>query len=174
MNLRLCQLSLVAACALYMALVVFNNLTDYGSNFALVQHVLMMDSTFPGNSGLWRALHSNVIHHAFYVSIILWETACTVLLALGSVRLWSARHEPFAAWLAAKAHANTGLTLGLLLWFLAFITVGGEWFLMWQSSKWNGLGPALRLFTVMGFVLLLLNLPEGHAPNGSRARQRSG
>ena len=55
---------------------------------------------------------------------------------------------------------NAGLTLGLLLWFLAFLTVGGEWFLMWQSSKWNGLGPALRMFTVMGFVLLILNLPE--------------
>ena len=48
----------------------------------------------------------------------------------------------------------------MLLWFLAFITVGGEWFLMWQSSKWNGLGPALRMFTVMGVVLLYLNQPE--------------
>jgi predicted small integral membrane protein len=163
MNLRLCQISLVASCALYMALVVFNNLSDYGSNLQLVQHVLAMDTTFPGNSGLWRALNSAVIHHAFYASIILWETACAVLLALGAARLWSARHGSSAAWLAAKPHANTGLTLGLLLWFLAFITVGGEWFLMWQSSKWNGLGPALRMFTVMGLVLLFLNLPEERA-----------
>jgi predicted small integral membrane protein len=31
---------------------------------------------------------------------------------------------------------------------------------MWQSSKWNGLGPALRMFTVMALVLLMINLPE--------------
>ena len=63
---------------------------------------------------------------------------------------------PLCLGLSAAAH----LLLGLLLWFLAFITVGGEWFLMWQSSKWNGLGPALRMFTVMALVLLVLNLPE--------------
>lgn len=160
MNLRHCQFSLVAACALYMALVVFNNVTDYGSNFQLVQHVLAMDTTFTGNSGLWRALHSPVIHHAFYASIIAWEAVITVLLMEGSWRLWSVRNGSSAAWLAAKNRANSGLTLGMLLWFLAFITVGGEWFLMWQSSKWNGLGPALRMFTVMALVLLLLNLPE--------------
>ena len=119
--------------------------------------------TFPGNSGLWRALNSSVIHHAFYASIILWETACAVLLVLGAARLWSARDAAASAWCGAKKSANTGLTLGLLLWFLAFITVGGEWFLMWQSSKWNGLGPALRMFTVMSLVLLFLNLPEERA-----------
>lgn len=160
MNLRHSQLCLVAACALYMALVVFNNLTDYGSNFQLVQHVLGMDTTFPDNSGLWRAINSPFVHHAFYASIILWEAAITVLLVQGSCRLWSSRNGSAAAWRTAKSRANTGLTLGIMLWLLAFITVGGEWFLMWQSSKWNGLGPALRMFTVMGLVLIFLNLPE--------------
>ena len=160
MNLRHCQLSLVAACALYMALVVFNNVTDYGSNFQLVQHVLAMDTTFPGNSGLWRAINSPFGHHAFYASIILWEAVIAVLIVQGSWLLWSVRAASSSVWVAAKSRANTGLTLGLLLWFLAFITVGGEWFLMWQSSKWNGLGPALRMFTVMALVLLVLNLPE--------------
>ena len=160
MNLRHCQLSLVVACALYMALVVFNNVTDYGSNFQLVQHVLAMDTTFPGNSGLWRAINIPFVHHAFYASIILWEAVIAVLIVQGSWLLWSVRAASSSVWVAAKSRANTGLTLGLLLWFLAFITVGGEWFLMWQSSKWNGLGPALRMFTVMALVLLVLNLPE--------------
>ena len=160
MNLRHCQLSLVAACALYMALVVFNNVTDYGSNFQLVQHVLAMDTTFPGNSGLWRAINIPFVYHAFYASIILWEAVIAVLIVQGSWLLWSVRAASSSVWVAAKSRANTGLTLGLLLWFLAFITVGGEWFLMWQSSKWNGLGPALRMFTVMALVLLVLNLPE--------------
>jgi predicted small integral membrane protein len=160
MNLRHSQFSLVAACALYMALVVFNNLTDYDSNFQLVQHVLGMDTTFPGNSGLWRAINVPFVHHAFYASIILGEAIIAILLVQGSWRLWAARNSPLALWRSAKSRATAGLTLGMLLWFLAFITVGGEWFLMWQSSKWNGLGPALRMFTVMGLVLIYLSLPE--------------
>jgi predicted small integral membrane protein len=30
------------------------------------------------------------------------------------------------------------LTTGLLMWLVAFLDVGGEWFLMWQSKIWNG------------------------------------
>jgi len=79
MILRLSKTLLVAAVALYYTLVVFNNLTDYGSNYAFVHHVLLMDSTFPGNHGMWRAIHPLWMHAAFYDTIILWE-AVTMLL----------------------------------------------------------------------------------------------
>jgi Predicted small integral membrane protein (DUF2165) len=46
----------------------------------------------------------------------------------------------------AKTTPIAGLWLGLLLWSLVFITIGGEWFLMWQSSQWNGELAALRMF----------------------------
>jgi predicted small integral membrane protein len=52
--------------------------------------------------------------------------------------------------------AIAGLSLGLLMWLVAFLTVGGEWFLMWQSKSWNGQEAAFRMFTVVGIVLLLL------------------
>jgi predicted small integral membrane protein len=35
----------------------------------------------------------------------------------------------------AKELAIGVLTLALLMWLLAFLTVGGEWFLMWQSKE---------------------------------------
>ncbi len=34
----------------------------------------------------------------------------------------------------AKSHAIAGLWVGLLLWSLAFITIGGEWFMMWELT----------------------------------------
>ena len=40
---RLAKIALPAAVALYLAIVVFNNLTDYGSNYAFVERVLAMD-----------------------------------------------------------------------------------------------------------------------------------
>jgi predicted small integral membrane protein len=47
-----------------------------------------------------------------------------------------------------------------LMWLLAFLGAGGEWFLMWQSKSWNGQDAAFRMFTVIGMVLLLLAQPE--------------
>jgi predicted small integral membrane protein len=153
---RLSKISLVAALGLYLLIVVFNNLTDYGSNYALVQHVLAMDTTFKGNAGMWRAIHSETVYHSFYVSIIAMEAVTSALLFAGTRRLWHARSAPAAEFNRAKDLAVGGLTLSLLLWLVAFLTVGGEWFLMWQSSAWNGVSPAARMFTVVGLVLIFL------------------
>jgi predicted small integral membrane protein len=42
------------------------------------------------------------------------------------------------------------------MWLVAFLTVGAEWFLMWQSHIWNGQEAAFRMFTVVGIILLFL------------------
>src|SRR6266478_2868683 len=58
MALRVSKAVLVLAVALFYTILVLNNITDYGSNYEFVRHVLMMDSTFPGNHGMWRAVNS--------------------------------------------------------------------------------------------------------------------
>ena len=160
MLVRFCKTSLVAACAIDLLLVVVNNLSDYGTNFQFVQHVLSMDTTFESSQLHWRAIESPWIHHAFYVTIILWEAAALGLISVGTwtmARQWRAPADRFNE---AKSLATLGLTLSLLLWFLAFIAIGGEWFAMWQSPAWNGLEAASRLFTINGIVLIFLHLPE--------------
>ena len=47
----------------------------------------------------------------------------------------------------------------LLLFGAGFMAIGGEWFVMWQSSDWNGLDAALRVFLLSGVVLLVTHLP---------------
>jgi hypothetical protein len=84
---RAAKIALVAGIALFYSIVVFNNLTDPDSNYQFVRHVLMMDTTFPGNHGLWRQINSPAIHVAFCVTIIAWEVVTTVLLWWGVVRL---------------------------------------------------------------------------------------
>ncbi len=157
MLIRLSKAALVASSALFLLIVVFNNLTDYDSNFQFVRHVLGMDTTFPGNQGMWRAINSPAIHHAFYASIILWEFAAGVMLTVGAWKLWQARSASAAVWQQTKSLAIAGLTLSMLQWFIAFITVGGEWFLMWQSSTWNGQNAAFRMFAVLALILVFLN-----------------
>ena len=166
MPLRLAKAALVGGVALFYTLVVFNNLTDYDSNFQFVRHVLAMDTTFPGNRGMWRAITSPAIDTLFYLSIIAWELVTMALCWWGTLRLARAARGPEEAFAAARGLAVIGLASGLLMWLVAFLSVGGEWFLMWQSRTWNGQDAAFRMFAVLGIVLLVLLSPA----DSSRSR----
>lgn len=157
---RWAKLLLLAAIGLDYALVVFDNLTDFGSNYEFVRHVLLMDSTFPGNHGLWRAISSPALHLAFYWTIIAWEIATTVLLWWGVRAMLRTVRGPAAVFIASKRIAVIALTSSLLMWLVAFLVVGGEWFMMWQSPKWNGQEEAFREFLIVGIVLLFLVQPD--------------
>ena len=160
---RAAKLLLLAAIAFFYTLVVFNNLTDFDSNYQFVGHVLSMDSTFPGNHGMWRALPSPTLHLAFYWSIIAWELATTILLWWGAVNLLRVLRFPAASFNSAKRVPVAALTLSLSMWLVAFLSVGAEWFLMWQSHSWNGQEAAFRMFTVVALILLILLQPETEA-----------
>jgi len=158
--LRVAKVLLVFGVAVYYTFVVFNNITDYGSNHEFVRHVLMMDSTFPNNHGMWRAINSPGMHTAFYVAIIAWEFLTMLLCWWGGIRLAKMLSAGGQDFQRAKGVAIAALTLSLLMWLVAFLSIGGEWFLMWQSKTWNGQETAFRVFTVVGIVLLVLALPE--------------
>ncbi len=160
MMVRLSKCALLLGVALFFSLIVFNNLTDYDSNYQFVRHTLSMDSTFPGNHGVWRALRQPRVHTAFYLCIICWEAATGVLCWWGLARLLGRLRAPAALFHQAKTVAISGLTLGCMLWLVAFVDIGGEWFLMWQSKTWNGQEAAFRMFVVLAVSLIYLTLPE--------------
>ncbi len=164
MTLRIAKVLLVFAVAVFYSFVVLNNTTDYNSNFQFVRHVLMMDSTLPGNRGMWRAMNSPAWHTAFYVSIIMWEALTMLLLWWGGIRLARGLSRTPADFNKSKDIAVVALTLALLMWLMAFLSVGGEWFLMWQSKTWNGQDAAFRMFAVIGIVLLLVAQPDANEP----------
>ncbi|HWB32981.1 MAG TPA: DUF2165 domain-containing protein [Acidobacteriaceae bacterium] len=157
---RAAKLVLLAGVVLFYALVVFGNLTDPGSNLQFVQHVLAMDTTFPGNHLMWRALRSPGMEEAFFASIVAWEAVTLGLLAWGLVRLARAVRGTAAEFNAAKGMAIGALTASLAMWLVAFLDVGGEWFAMWQSRVWNGQEAAFRMFAVVGIVLLVVMQPD--------------
>ena len=156
MILRAAKTSLVFGVAVFYTILVFNNLTDYNSNYQFVRHVLMMDSTFPGNHGMWRALNSPAWHTVFYLAIIAWEFLTAVLCWWGTAQLAKALRGTTVEFREAATVAIAALTSSLLMWLIAFLSVGGEWFLMWQSKAWNGQEAAFRMFTVVGIILLLV------------------
>lgn len=142
--------------ALYMLLVVFGNVTDYGSNEAFVKHVLSMDTTFKSDKTMWRAITSPTAVTIVYAAIIAWEALTALILTAG-----------FVAWLRGKASAanlsSTGWLMQVMLFLGGFITIGGEWFVMWQSEQWNGLQAALQNVIIAAFGLVLVHLTRQKA-----------
>ncbi len=119
-----------------------------------------MDTTFPDNRAMWRAIDAAFVHPFLYWVIILTQAATAVLCWWGGARLFRARADAHR-FNQAKGIAVAGLTLGIILWFSGFITIGGEWFLMWQSDVWDGRQAAFRLVVILGIALLFLVRPDG-------------
>lgn len=156
---RLGKTLLTGTLALYFLLVAFNNIIDYDTNFQFVQHVVSMDSIPADAHVRWRAVLNPHVHHVAYWTIILWELVTGCICGLGAKRLFFTLRSK-QEFNTAKPLPIAGLWLGLLLWSLGFITIGGEWFLMWESSVWNGEVPALRMFILNAFALLFLYMPD--------------
>ncbi|SAK77620.1 membrane protein [Caballeronia pedi] len=165
---RLAKLLAVASMALLASLVSFGNLTDYGSNLQFVEHVLRMDTTFPGNANMYRAITSPMLQHFGYDLIIFLETVTALLCWIGVVTMWRALRGENAVFARAKRWAIAGLTLGYLTWQVCFMSIGGEWFGMWQSQQWNGTESAFRFF--MTFLVILLFVTRAESQTSMRAK----
>lgn len=157
---RLSKAAMVLALSSFAFLVSFNNITDYGSNFAFVQHVFSMDTTFPGNAAMYRAITNPALWHAGYWLIILGESLTCILLLIGGIKLFAARNQSAQAFNDAKDWTIAGATIGFLVWFVGFMVVGGEWFLMWQSQSWNGQDAAFKFYMSILAVLIFVMQPE--------------
>jgi predicted small integral membrane protein len=161
-----CVMSL--SLAAFLLLVTFDNLTDYGSNFAFVRHVMSMDTTFPGNALMYRAVTTPALWHLAYAVIIVSQATAGLLYLVGGVRLYRARHAPGAAFNQAKSSTIAASLLGFVVFFFMFMVIGGEWFSMWQSKDWNAQEAAYRFYMAVLGVLIFVSLPDGDLPAGDK------
>jgi len=160
MELRLAKIALVASLAAYALLVAYDNVVDYSTNYTFVGHVLSMDTTFPSNALMGRAITDERAWHAAYALIIAAEAVSGFLLAFGAVGMVLRLRAPALAFERAKGPALIGAALAFLIWFFGFMVVAGEYFAMWQSQQWNGQDAAFRIYAAVLGVMVLLALPE--------------
>jgi predicted small integral membrane protein len=161
MILRIAKIATVASIAAFLSLVTFGNVTDYGTNFAFVQHVLAMDTIFATSGIAYRAVTNPVLHHAAYGLIITTQAAVSVLCWIGVFRLLRRLRTDALTFNRAKNLLIVGLTLAFLLYQFGFVTVGGEWFGMWMSPQWNGVPSAFCFLITILAVLIFVVLPDG-------------
>jgi predicted small integral membrane protein len=159
--IRAAKAATVAGIALFATLVAFGNLTDYNTNFVFVQHVLSMDTIFPRSTITYRAITSPAAHHAAYALIIAAEALTALLCWIGAVELARRLRADAKAFNRAKRFALAGLAVGFLLYQVGFMSIGGEWFGMWQSQQWNGVPSAFRFAMTLIAVLIFVALPDG-------------
>ena len=143
--------------------VVFNNITDYWTNFNFVSHVLSMDTIFAGSKLRSRAIRSARWQHAFYLCIIAWEALVAGLCTLGGLMLLQNLKADTQSFHQAKRFTIAGLLGGVLLWFTGFQVIAGEWFAMWMSKEWDGSPSATRLTQFMLALLIFVGLKNDDA-----------
>jgi predicted small integral membrane protein len=147
---------LTAISAIQLALITIGNITDYDTNYAFVQHVFAMDTTFKSPNLMWRAITNQGVVTAAYVLIIIWEGLSAIAL-IAAVVSWIRGSD------LAKRLSSLGWLMEAMLFGGGFIAIGGEYFQMWQSSKWNGLSAALQNVIIASVGLILTHLVASRA-----------
>jgi predicted small integral membrane protein len=155
----LSKIILTGAMALFFTLTVINYVSYYSVHFVFLQQVMSMKAVFLDNQASWRAISTPLLQHSCYWLFILGEIVAAILCWLSVYNGWSAIQLNCITFQSAKALAIGGLSLGMLMWIIAF-SIGNEWFLMWQADIWNGQETAFRLATLIGMVLIFVSLPE--------------
>ena len=108
--LRFSKIAMIAALAAFAFIVTYDNIVDYNSNYDFVWHVLSMDTTFPKNELMDRAITDKRIWTAAYAAIIVVEGLTSLLLAIGALALLTRLTAPAERFNRAKVWAVAGLT----------------------------------------------------------------
>ena len=146
--------------AAYYLVVGFDNITNptnpNASNWPFVQGVLSGDGV-PADSGFeWRFIDATWFQAASYIAIMTLETITGVLLLIAGI-LGLRASASSDRWNHAQKLTFAGGFLGLGIFFFGFMVVGGNWFIMYLNSKWNGLNPAFQN-SVMTITMLILTV----------------
>src|SRR5215813_8659649 len=157
---RYAKIVMCLVLAAFCLLVTFDNITDYGTNYLFVQHVMSMDTTFPGNALMYRSVTNPVVWRATYAAIIAAEGITGLLFLLGAFRLFQLRNAKAAEFNSGKTYVIAACLLAFLVWFFGFIVAAGEWFAMWQSATWNAQESAFRFYVAILGVLIFVNQPD--------------
>ena len=139
---------------------VAGNVHDPGTNLLFVQHVFSMDTILPASAMANHALAIPALWRIGFWLIVLGEGLRSILFALGTVELLRARKFNARDFHHAKRFVFAGAGCGFLVWFIAFLAVGGEWFAMWQSQVWNGQQAAFRILASILLVLIFVAQPD--------------
>lgn len=157
--MRIIKILLVAGMALMLTLAALGNFTMSHGAFIAVQGALGMKTTYLDPHGMWRAIDNPTLIWIALGVIVFFESTSAVLCWIGAVSMWRSRasRELFET---AKNKACIGLGVAACLYFIGFLVIAQEYFLMWQSTKLNVLPGAFRIFAEAMLICIWLKTDD--------------
>ena len=163
--------------ATYYLVVSFDNITNpinpNASNWPFVKGVLSGDGV-PADSGFeWRFIDATWFQALSYIGIITMESLAGVTLLIAGVLGLRSTGSP-RQWDHAQRWTYLGGVIGLTVFFFGFMVVGGNWFIMYLNSTWNGMEPAFQnTVTTLGMLVLVTGVMIGGRLSDSREPERN-
>ena len=157
---RFSKILLLFALGLMTFFIALTNILDYQANLAFVKGVLSMNDIFMKEANIWRSITHPVIHHIAYWVLILFEAVSAIFCLWGAIHLWKNRKQHSAGFHEAKLIGFRGLIIGLSLWLVGFVAIGGEFFLMWRSEIWNAQATAFSLAIIYLLSMMYIRQRE--------------
>jgi predicted small integral membrane protein len=120
-----------------------DNANNLQSGFAAVQY-MVSEAEQPVYKNFGPTIDAPILIWAIFLSIMAVELAVGVLGFWGLTQMVRNRASSSDEFQGAKAKAILGASLGMLLWYGAFVVVGELYFNFWQTAP--GLGSAEGAF----------------------------
>jgi predicted small integral membrane protein len=160
LTVRLSKILLLFSIANFCIFTLINQYYEYNVSFEAVKHVLMMDTVNLPNIVNFRSITNlNIITAALWL-IILSEALCGILCLIGCFHMLLNLKSGAKNYNQAKKFGVAGLTVGIILWQVGFMTIGGDWFEMWLSPTWNAVEPSFRLIIIFAVILIYLTIKD--------------
>ena len=153
--MRIIKTVMVFGMALFLTLAALGNITMSDGAFGAVSTAVNMQGTFQHPNAMWRAIESPALVWVSLCVIVIFEILGAVLCWMGTVKMWQGRNST-EAFKAAKEKAMLGLGVTACLYFIGFLVIAQEFFLMWQNSQLNVLPDAFRIFATAMLIGLWL------------------
>jgi predicted small integral membrane protein len=169
MLVRQCKILMLIGLAMFVLIATFTDLTENDETFAFVRRVMVMDT----DQAIYRAVESPVAWTIVYWVMVTGQMATGLLYLLGAYRMIQALEEPAATFQDSKALAVAATTAAFSVWFIAVMAIGGEWFLMWRATEWDGQAAAFRYYMTALVVLIFVMQPDAELPRHRRRAQRA-
>ena len=112
---RIAKIVMCLVLAVFCLLIAYDNIADYNANYEFVEHVLSMDTTFPGNELRYRAITNPTLWRIVYALIIIAEGLTGVLFLAGVIQMTRALYALGAEFNRAKAYAVAAALVAFLV-----------------------------------------------------------
>lgn len=127
-------LALIPACMGIFAFL--NNLSGWEETvLRMVYPMISMQETFGNPAQTWRAIDSMLFANVVYAVIFVIEGIFGLLALYGAVSMIRKHGQPDDGFTNGIRIVKTACMLAVLVYGLFFFTIGGDWFLAWQSPN---------------------------------------